>query len=284
MLFLCAMACGEEGPDISTIPEPIIVEFSSSLNFIGGSLVDGKVDDTKLDFWVGTFEELTGDEPGTVTFTTSNIGFDAPEVDCEALQTAVSCPFTTSVNIARGIGLFARVEDPRGSEGNWLTTLSPLVFEDTMNRIRDNPMPFTSDLAGGTVLPRAFLELAATSLERQVEDLERGGALVKFIVDLDENGALVPLEGVVATLQSRRDYQVVYANALGLPDPTLDATSSIGAVWFFPQAPEATIHALFPIYTSDDGRQTVGQGFINHSAVSVFPHIFGPDNTAVIEQ
>ena len=40
---------------------------------------------------------------------------------------------------------------------------------------------------------------------------------------------------------------------------------------------------LFPIYTSDDGRQTVGQGFISHSAVC-FPHIFSPDNTAVIEQ
>ena len=131
ILFLCVMACGEEGPDISTIPEPIIVEFSSSLNFIGGSLVDGKVDDTKLDFWVGTFEELTADEPELVTLTTSNIGFDAPEVDCEALQTGVSCPFATSVNIARGIGLFARVEDPRGSEGKWLTTLSPLVLEET---------------------------------------------------------------------------------------------------------------------------------------------------------
>ena len=274
MLFLCVMACGEEGPDISTIPEPIIVEFASSLNFIGGSLVDGKVDDTKLDFWVGTFEELTGDEPGTVTFTTSNIGFDAPEVDCEALQTAVSCPFTTSVNIARGIGLFARVEDPRGSEGNWLTTLSPLVFAETLDRLRDNPVPFTSDLGGGPVLPRTFLELAATSLERPADELEKLGALVQFVFEFDENGAFAPMEGVVASLESRRDYQVVYANGFGLPDPSLTETSATGIVWFFPLASEPDYHVLFPTYTSADGRVALGQGFINHSAMSVIPYVF----------
>ena len=88
------------GPRYFDDSRPIIVEFSSSLNFIGGSLVDGKVDDVKLDFWVGTLEELVSDLPDSVTFTTPNIGFDAPEVECEALQTAVSCPFATSINIA----------------------------------------------------------------------------------------------------------------------------------------------------------------------------------------
>ena len=109
------MACGEEGPDISTIPEPIIVEFSSY--FIGGSLVDGKVDDTKLE-WVG-IEELTGDEPGTVTFTTS-IGFD--EVDCEALI----CSVVPVYNVGQhrtGHGLFAGEEGKRGPDISTMETI-----------------------------------------------------------------------------------------------------------------------------------------------------------------
>ena len=277
------MGCGEESAEVSTIPSPIIAEFSSTLNFVGGALVDGKVDDVKLDLWVGTFEELTSDVPGSVTFTTSNIGFDAPEVTCQALATGALCPFATSVNIARGIGLFARVEDPRGAEGKWVTTLTPLVFEETLSRLRENPEPFTSDLGGGTVIPRAFLEAAATTLERPIDELERVGALVQFILEVDDNGAFVPMEGVVASHQSRRNYQVVYANGFGLPDPTLEATSAAGVVWFFPETTEAEYHVLFPRYTSADGRETVAQGFINHSALSVVPHVFSPGNTTLVE-
>ena len=174
----------------------------------------------------------------------------------------------------------ARVEDPRGSEGNWLTTLSPLVLEETLNQLRDNPVPF--NLGGGTVLPRAFLDLAASNLERPADELENVGALVQFVVELDDNGDLVPMEGVVASLESRRDYQIIYANGFGLPDPSLTETSATGIVWFFPLASEPDYHVLLPTYTSADGRVAVGQGFINHSAMSVIPYVFSVEPTVEV--
>ena len=78
----------------------------------------------------------------------------------------------------------------------------------------------------------------------------------------------------MASLESRRDYQIIYANGFGLPDPSLTETSATGIVWFFPLASEPDYHVLLPTYTSADGRVAVGQGFINHSAMSVIPYVF----------
>ena len=121
---LLVSACGE-GEEISTRPTPVMVELSGPATFIGGVSTQGTLEaDLELDLWLGSFETIAWSEPDAFDFSGTQGVLETSSGECSSADLGASCPFRGDVNVARGLGLGARVEDPRGQNGVWATTLS----------------------------------------------------------------------------------------------------------------------------------------------------------------
>ena len=136
---LSITSCGERGAEISNLPDPMIIEISGPVTFIGGAVTDGNVDDSDLTLWISSLEEIFFDHPDNLTFKAEPTAFNTASGLCETAELGVTCPFSLETDISLGIGLAARVEDPRGIEGNWVTTVSAFMAQEQLIALREEP-------------------------------------------------------------------------------------------------------------------------------------------------
>ena len=94
----------------------------------------------------------------------------------------------------------------------------------------------------------------------------------------DEAGAdsagIRPKAGVTLTHESLVDYQILYGNGFGIPDSSLDSTSTTGIVWVVPTDPEPTTHIFAFTMTDEAGVSVGGFAAMPRSVVALWPAPF----------
>ena len=263
VVVLCS-ACGDRGEEISTRQPDLLIDVSGNATLIGATATaDGNLGEQALDIWLGSVEEMALIGPGHVTFYAPQGTLNLASGECETADViSATCPFQTTANIGMGLGLFARVEDPRGVEGNWLTTISPVMVPDEINSLRENPEAAVLTQSPFVFSRDVFLSLLTDAVDKSAEEVEAAGIGLYLISQINADGSISPSEGTTFGHSSSRSYQIIYSDDVGLPDPNLQATTSSGLVWILPAEDYGTLNALGPILTLADGRRIASQAFI----------------------